>query len=165
MVNLDHIDENWVLTLSPNRSANWAQTKRLIAVMAFMVLMIALAWTFIGAWLILPFAGIEVGLLWYISYRVSLFTYQQQVITISKDIIKLQAGTYQPRKNWRFIRKQTYLGIVEASTQFDCIQLRFIDDTQQVVFGEFLNQSDRLIALAHLKAVPIQVLNDKWWQA
>ncbi len=165
MVNLNNTNESWVLTLSPNRSANWAQTKLLIAVVAFMVLMIALAWAFVGAWLILPFAGIEVGLLWYISYRVSLFTYQQQVITISEGIIKLQAGTYRPRKSWRFIRQQTYVGLVEASGQFDCIQLRFVDDTQQVVFGEFLNQSDRLIVLAHLKAVPIQVLNDKWWHA
>ncbi|MEI8650649.1 hypothetical protein P4S73_26595 [Paraglaciecola sp. Hal342] len=70
----------------------------------------------------------------------------------------MQAGAYRPRESWRFIRRQTYVGLVEASGQFDCIQLRFVDDTQQVVFGEFLNQSDRLIVLAHLKAVPIQVL-------
>ena len=165
MVSLRETQECWVLTLSPNRSANWAQTKRLISAMALIVMSIALAWTFVGAWLVLPFAGIEVGLLWFISYRVSLFTYQQQVITISKTDIKLQAGIYRPRKSWLFKRHQTYLGLIEADSKYDCIQLRFVDDTRHVTFGEFLNQSDRMLALAHLKALPIQVLSDKWWQA
>ncbi|QHJ10993.1 hypothetical protein FX988_01215 [Paraglaciecola mesophila] len=165
MVKLTKTAECWVLTLTPNRSANWAQTKRLISVIAFMVMTIGLAWALVGAWLILPFAGIEVGLLWVIFYRVSLFTYQQQVITISKDSIKLQAGTYRPRKNWLFSREQTYLGLIEADSKYDCVQLRFIDDKQHVAFGEFLSQSDRLIALAHLKSVPLQVVSNKWWHA
>ena len=95
MVKLHHTGERWVLTLSPNRSANWVQTKLLITTMAFFVLIIALAWTLVGAWLVLPFAGIEVALLWFIAYKVSLYTYQQQVITITATSIELQLGTYR----------------------------------------------------------------------
>ena len=165
MVKLVRTDQNWVLTLSPNRSANWAQTKLLISIMASLVLIISIAWAFIGAWLVLPFAGIEVGLLWFISYRVSLYTYQQQVITITDSSIKLQSGTYRPQKNWSFERNHTHVALIEAQGAFDCMQMSLIDDSRRIVFGEFLNQADRIIALKYLKAAPVTVLSDKWWQA
>ncbi|MEH6709872.1 MAG: DUF2244 domain-containing protein [Paraglaciecola polaris] len=165
MVKLHHTGERWVLTLSPNRSANWVQTKLLITTMAFFVLIIALAWTLVGAWLVLPFAGIEVALLWFIAYKVSLYTYQQQVITITATSIELQLGTYRPQKSWTFNKSDTYIALVEAKNAFECIQLRFIDGSRQIIFAEFLNQADRKVALEYLKAVPIRVLSDKWWHA
>ncbi|WP_166423298.1 DUF2244 domain-containing protein [Paraglaciecola sp. 20A4] len=165
MVKLDQSDHHWVLTLSPNRSANWAQTKLLVSIVASLVLIISIAWAFIGAWFVLPFAGIEVGLLWFISYRVSLYTYQQQVITITDASIKLQSGTYRPQKDWVFDRNYTHVALIEAQGSFDCIQMSLIDDTRRVVFGEFLNQADRIIALKYIKALPVTVLSDKWWQA
>ncbi|MEI8650648.1 DUF2244 domain-containing protein [Paraglaciecola sp. Hal342] len=64
--------------------------------------MIALARAFVGAWLILPFAGIEVGWLWYISYRVSLFTYQQQVIATSEGIMTGASGCVSATRELAF---------------------------------------------------------------
>ena len=85
MVNVDQQSSpDTVIRLLPNRSATWANTKLLMAAMIFFVMVIALAWAFVGAWVILPFAGFEVGLFALLMYKVSRFTYSKQIITINK---------------------------------------------------------------------------------
>ena len=82
MVKLKHKHESVILTLQPNRSANWQQNKIIIMVMAAFVMSIAIAWSAVGVWIVLPFAGFEVGLLAFLMHRVSYSTYQKQ-ITVS----------------------------------------------------------------------------------
>ncbi|MEL7289923.1 MAG: DUF2244 domain-containing protein, partial [Pseudomonadota bacterium] len=63
MVEVSTFEHQVQLHLSPNRSATWQQTKHLIAAFALFISSIAIAWSLAGAWVILPFAGLEVGLL------------------------------------------------------------------------------------------------------
>ena len=58
-----------VIKLSPNQSASWRETKIVITIMVLLVMSIAIGWTMAGAWIILPFAGLEVGLFAYFMYR------------------------------------------------------------------------------------------------
>lgn len=87
MVEVSTFEQQVQLHLSPNRSATWQQTKYLIAVFALFISTIAIAWAIVGAWVILPFAGAEVGLLAFIMYMVSKATYQWQTLLISQQSI------------------------------------------------------------------------------
>lgn len=68
-----------IITLSPNQSASWKETKTMITCMVILVMVIALGWTLSGAWIILPFAGLEVGLFAYFMYRVCKQGFAQQI--------------------------------------------------------------------------------------
>jgi Flp pilus assembly protein TadB len=75
MVKLKRKHDSVILPLQPNRSANWRQNKLIIIVIVAFVMITSIAWSVMGAWVILPFAGFEVGLLAFLMYRVSYSTW------------------------------------------------------------------------------------------
>ena len=164
MVSLETRSGGATLTLKPNRSASWAETKWLIAIMAAFVFTIAIAWSFVGAWVILPFAGLEVGLLALLMYKVSYATYQRQIIEIETHRITIETGVYRPHTRIEFDRADTHLDVVEANTSFEIPTLKLVSQNRQVVIGEFLNRDDRLKARESLKQIGIPVCSDKWWR-
>jgi uncharacterized membrane protein len=152
-----------VVTLSPNRSANWAQTKILITIIGVFVLCIALAWTAMGVWVILPFAGLEVSLLAFLMYRGSYSTYRKQVITISQDTLKFEAGVYRPSSNYQFSLQDLSLNVIEPNLPFDFSKLCFKDPQHSLEFGQFLNQEDRQLVIDYLQQAGVYIQRDKWW--
>ncbi|WP_026375226.1 DUF2244 domain-containing protein [Aestuariibacter salexigens] len=164
MVSLQQRSDGAVITLMPNRSASWKQTKWLISAMAFFVFSIAIAWSFVGAWVVLPFAGFEVGLLALLMYRVSYATYQQQIIAIDDSNISIETGVYRPHTRIKMDRHVTHLDVIEANTVFEIPALTLVNPRQQVIIGEFLNREDRLKTRALLKQVGIPVCSDQWWR-
>jgi uncharacterized membrane protein len=163
MVNAHTQAHKSVITLSPNRSANWSQTKKLILAIGVLVMLIAIAWGFAGAWMILPFAGFEVGLLAFLLYRVSYSTYQKQIISIDSETVTFEAGVYFPKRSHSFARYDTKLAIIEADGAFDVTIIRLGDHNAVVELGHFLNQDDREIALQYLKDAGLRVHSNKWW--
>ncbi len=139
------------LVLTPNRSANWAQTKHLLYVLAGTSMGIATAWSFVGAWVILPFAGFEVGLLAFLMHRVCFATYQQQVIRIREDDVFIQLGVYKPARGWRLNKANTRLIVTEPNHIDDPIGLSLRDDKHTVELGTFLNIDDKQCVLDELK--------------
>ena len=81
-----------VIKLSPNQSASWRETKIVISIMVLLVISIAIGWTMAGAWIILPFAGLEVGLFAYFMYRICRQGFAQQIITITADQVLIESG-------------------------------------------------------------------------
>jgi uncharacterized membrane protein len=153
------------IVLSPNRSASWAQTKGLLLLMAIVVIGIAIVWSFVGAWLILPFAGLEVGLLALFMYLGSYASYQQQVITLDDTQIRVQMGVHYPKYNASLDRSRTYLAIIEAETEYELMQLCLQDDKQQIPVGQFLNQQERLLARDTLQKEGLLPVSNHWWRA
>lgn len=166
MVKLQQLPRKTVLTLSPNRSANWHQNKILLLVISTVVMIIALAWSYKGAWLVLPFAGCEIALLSYFMYRVSYNSYQKQVITLTPHILILQAGTYYPRQQWIFKRPEIHITIIEAQpdNEFATTQLNLHSEQLVIELGTFLNQQDRKLALRYLQQQGLRVYSNKWWR-
>lgn len=133
--------------------------------MATVILIIALAWSLVGAWVVLPFAGFEICLLTYLMYRVSYASYQKQIITITTHTLVLQMGTYYPQQQWVFKRQNMHLSIIEAQAdnEFSTTELRLHDEQIMVEIGNFLNQHDRKLALVYLQQQGLRVQSNKWW--
>ena len=89
MVSVKHQPHYSLISLQPNRSADWVHNKWLMAGMAGVALIIATMWAFFGIWIVFPFAGIEVGLLCYLLYRVSHNTYRTQTLSFEKDYVHI----------------------------------------------------------------------------
>ena len=165
MVKLKHTHDSLILTLQPNRSANWRQNKIIIMLMAAFVMIIAIAWAVVGVWIILPFAGFEVGLLAFLMYRVSYSTYQKQIITIHPDTVIFQAGVYYPKRIYSFNKDKLSVKTIEAKSEFEQTKINLDDGQQTITIGQFLNQPDRVITLAHLENAKLHIQINKWWKS
>ena len=159
---------NTVITLLPNRSASWANTKFLMAAMACFVMAISIAWAFVGAWLILPFAGFEVGLLAYIMYLVCHSTYRTEIIEISSDALEIHRGKLplnKYRESYKFSLAEVQVDITETDNDWYLPDIRIVSDTQSLSIGSFLNLDDRKKLLSQLRKLGLPNRRTHWWKS
>ena len=104
---------------------------------------IALFWALQGAWMILPFAGLEIALLAYLSLRVCSNSYNKQVIHINEAQIQIEWGYMYPKKHWQFQREQAQFVIHRAKHSLSPDHVELCDKTQPPLrLGEALNRED-----------------------
>ena len=146
-----------IITLLPNRSASWAQTRLFMLLLAGTTLAVGLLWAIAGAWMVLPFSGIEATLACYIIYRVCQRTYQRQVVTCRDDSIVVENGARFPQRRWQFSRANSKLVVTEPHNPMDIAELSIFDQSNRVELGTFLNQTDKQEALDELRRAGLQV--------
>lgn len=164
MVTTQHEPQQVTIILQPNRSASWQETKLLILFMSAVVFIIAVGWSLVGAWVILPFAGLEAGLLAFFLHKVCLRTYEQQVITIGQQYIKVEAGGKTPQTGGTLPREHTHLAIIEPGHSYDSPKLFLTDDEQRIRVGAFLNKQDCQNAIEQVRGAGIMTCSDQWWR-
>lgn len=164
MVTTQTIDTKTTIILRPNRSATWQEVKWVMAVISIFVLAVAIAWSFVGAWFVLPFAGLEVGLFAYFMYRVCLNCHEKQVITIVDNTITVESGIKTPSFHWEFSRPDTHLAVTQPETEFDKHHLVLSDEVMSIQLGKFLNRQDCILARHCLKQAGLMEVSNKWWK-
>lgn len=165
MVVTTHDEDNIVITLSPNRSATWQQTKWVIAIMGAVIFIIATAWTFVGAWVVLPFAGLELGLFAYLMYRVSRFTYSQQIIKINSQNVTVKFGYRKPKLQAKFPRNDIDVFYSESDNNWELPKITLCNKGQKLLIGEFLNLEDRVILRDDLQHAGFVICRNQWWRS
>tara|TARA_R110002110_G_scaffold376446_1_gene586262 strand:- start:12526 stop:13029 length:504 start_codon:yes stop_codon:yes gene_type:complete len=150
-------DQATIITLLPNRSASWAQTRFMLIFICGMTLAIGVFWAFAGAWVILPFSGIEAALVAFLMYKVSLSTYQRQVITFSPGKVLIQHGRHFPKRSWHMDRESTFLRLTHPRHPYAPLGIDISDGKQDIELGSFLNKQDKEQALSQLKSAGLFV--------
>ena len=149
-----------VLLVRPNRSMNWQQNRWLIAVLGGFTLVIALFWTVAGAWVILPFAGIEVAALYLGLHYVSWKLHLRQVVRIDTEVITVDEGHNFPRRHWRLEREQAAIAIVAAQHPWDAPGIVLYDRSQQIELGSFLNKEEAGQLIEELREAGLRVRSE-----
>lgn len=160
MVKVQHLPGSIQIILRPNRSMTWRQTLLVMTVFGSFCLSIAIIWAFVGAWMILPFAGLEVGLLVFVMYLVSRSTYQKQQLLINEQFISFQSGKSKEHLNILFQRQTLGLLTYEVYHPEDVKELYLVDGHLKQRIGEFLNLEDQkqlLEQLAQLSIYPKEI--------
>lgn len=85
-------DSIYRILLRPNRSTDWKTSLLFISVIAFTCLTIGIGFALAGATMILPFAGLEIIFVATCVYLVMKNTYKQEVITLTKEKLKIEKG-------------------------------------------------------------------------
>ncbi len=160
MVEVSTFEHNVQLHLTPNRSATWQQTKRLILVFALFISSIAIAWSLVGVWVILPFAGLEVGLLALIMYLASKSTYEWETVAVSHRNISVRCSNGALLV---FSRQGTSLYFIEDLGKQRLPRILLKSDFQQFELGAFLNAEDKQRLHLGLKKAGVMVCTKKWW--
>ena len=82
-------DGKTIISLEPNRSATWLQTRNMILALTGFMLLIGVGWLIAGVWMILPFVFLDICVFSYFFYRVCRETYRRQLIVIDKSKVIL----------------------------------------------------------------------------
>jgi uncharacterized membrane protein len=150
MVKIKHLPGSLQITLLPNRSLTWRQTLLVMCVFGGFCLSIAIIWAFVGAWLILPFAGIEVGLLVLVMYLVSKSTYDKQILLINEEFLSFQIGRGKRNEQTLFNRANVRLITYEVNHPEDVKELYLVETKSKKRIGEFLNLDDQYQLISQL---------------
>ena len=144
MVSSSRTATRLMIIARPNQSATLNTNVQVLLALSIPVLGIAVVFALLGAWLILPFAGLELLALAAALYRVKWQQQYRQVITVSADSVWIDKGHHTLCQHWQFSRHSTGLTITTEHHPWDGPQLCVHDRNESVTLGEFLNREDSL---------------------
>ncbi len=131
------------ILIRPNQSISWKSSLVFIFVIAFTCLSIGLGFAFVGATLILPFAGLEVIFVGVCVYLVVNKTSQQEVITLSKEKLKIEKGAYKINQVWEYIRLWSYISVERPKHPWYPAHIVVTSKGERVPLGDFLNEQEK----------------------
>ena len=134
---------NYLISLSPNSSLEGIS--RIIVLISITLVCggIALMFFFFGAFMILPFAGIELTILFIAFYLSFKWSSKKEKIYISNEIVKIEKGTNKLEYQWEEFRTFTSFNIQKDKDKF--MRLSFRSKGENVYVGDFLNEEDKKV--------------------
>jgi uncharacterized membrane protein len=164
MVKLEGHKSTVTILLTPNRSLTWAEAKWIIALMVAVVMIIAIAWTFVGAWVVLPFAGLEVGLFALLMYKVTRSTYLKQIVTFTDQLITIEMGIDRRQSLESLPRLGTDIYYSETDRNWHTPKITLHNGIKRVQIGQFLNADDMVVLRNELEKLGFPICREHWWR-
>ena len=149
-------NSNYLISLSPNSSLVGIYRIIFLASITFVCGGIAITFYFVGASLILPFAGIELTVLFIAFYLSFKWSSKKEKIYISQETVKIEKVTNRAEYLWEEFRTFTSFQIKKEKDK--TLRLSFKSKGQDVYFGDFLNEDDKNLLKDSIKDI-IEELN------
>lgn len=137
-----------VLDAKRNRSLSDAELRQSFTFVAFVSLLIAVAWSAMGAWLIMPFVGLELGAL-YLAFRGwsrRADDYERVVIDGDRLLVECKTGgsvrRFDANRHWTQV-------VVRSGLRGRQVSLR--SHGREIEFGKFLSEGARIEAARKLR--------------
>ena len=161
MVTVEKVnDSQYLISLSPNSSLVGIYRIIFLSSITLVCGGIGVIFYFLGAALILPFAGLELSILFIAFYLSFKWSSKREKIYISEDIVKVERGVNKAEYSWKEFRTFTYFKIKKEKDK--TIRLSFRSKGQDIVIGEFLNEDDKKILRDEITSI-IESLNLKMY--
>ena len=159
MVTVEKVnDSDYLISLSPNSSLVGIYRIIFLASITLVCGGIGVIFYFLGAALILPFAGLELSILFVAFYLSFKWSSKKEKIYISQEIVKVERGINKAEYSWKEFRTFTYFKIKKEKDK--TIRLSFRSKGEDIFIGEFLNEDDKKILKDEITSI-IESLNLK----
>ena len=138
------------ITVMPNNSLSVKNTIRLVMGLAIMSMLVGVGFALAGAWMVLPFAGLEIVAIAYAFYIIHLHSADFESITILDDDVIVEKNGYKTSSIAKF---QRYWARVSVRKQSNGKEALFIGSHgKEVEFGKrFINDEQRALLASQLK--------------
>ena len=136
-------DSEYLISLRPNSSLVGINRIIFLSSITLVCGGIGLIFYFFGAVLILPFAGLELMIVFtafYLSFR---WSSKKEKIYISQEIVKIEKGINKAEYLWEEFRTFTSFQIKRDKDK--SLRLSFISKGEDVFVGDFLNEDDKIL--------------------
>ncbi|MFP3874001.1 MAG: DUF2244 domain-containing protein [Thiohalophilus sp.] len=154
MLQVEH-DTHWnrgCIIARPHPPSSWRANLWLVGGAAALCLSFAIGFALAGAWLILPFAGLEIAALFSLLYYVSLKTRVQEVIRFVDNEVLVQRGRREPAVEWHCQRFWCRLRVDAPPHPWYSSQIRLRCQDRELELGRFLSDRDKRALARHLNA-------------
>ena len=151
-------DSDYLISLSPNSSLVGIYRIIFLASITLVCGGIGIIFYFFGAALILPFAGLELIILFIAFYLSFKWSSNKEKIYLSQDIVKVEKGVNKAEYTWKEFRTFTYFNIKKDRDK--SVRLSFRSKGKDIYIGDFLNEDDKKILKDEIKSI-IEDLNFK----
>lgn len=131
------------IILRPNRSLSWRGTKLFFLGMCVLLGAVGSVFTWLGFWLVLPFAGLELLLLGSGLYLVARSGDQREVISIDAESVCIEKGRRHPEQRWVMVRLWARVVLERCPRQWYPSRLLIRSHGRAVEVGRFLNEDER----------------------
>ena len=144
------------ILLKPNSSLTGSTRVLFLGSIFLICSIIGIGFFLVGGVMILPFAGLEIILV-YLAFRLSFnWSSQKQIIILSKEHVEVRIDGLKEYFTWKEFRSfATFNVIKNNSVDHD---LSFRSKGKEVIVGSFLNEEDKSILKDEISRI-IQKLN------
>ena len=136
-------NSDYLISVTPNSSLIGVYRFIFLASITLVCLGIGTIFYFVGAALILPFAGLELSILLFAFYLSFRWSSKKEKIYISQDIVRIEKGTKKAEYSWEEFRTFTTFQIKKNKDKTS--RLSFRSKGKDVYVGDFLNEDDKSI--------------------
>ncbi|PAV25827.1 hypothetical protein CF392_09260 [Tamilnaduibacter salinus] len=145
------------LLLTPNRSLSWHGNVRVWLALVALSMIVVSGMSLAGAWLVLPFAGLELAALAAALYVTARHCQQKEVLTLSADTIRLEKGIDRKDSEWEWPRQTARIDIHTPRHPWTTPKLSLRHHTRDVSLAPFLNHEDVTILIGILEEQGVQL--------
>lgn len=139
----DYNKSNFRFVIQPNCSLSWTGALTCFAGISLVALTIAAMFALKGAWMVLPFAGLEIAGLAVGLYLTACKNAEREVITIMDDVVRIETGRYHPRQMQELPRAWARVELIENASSWYPSRLTIRSAGQVVEIGAKLNDEER----------------------
>lgn len=134
---------NGHIILRPNLSASWRANLIIISLFSAVCIGIALFFLSIGAYLVLPFAGLEILVLFVITYLFYRDNSHQEVISFTEQKVIIEKGRINPKEGWQCERAWAQARLIPSSHPWYPSKLGIQSHANFIEIGRFLCEEER----------------------
>ena len=131
------------IVLQPNRSISWSLLLRFYVLTCFVSFSIAIIFSVLGYWMVLPFSGLEMLLLGLGLYVTCRKTHRQEVISVDGAQIRIEKGCDAVEERYEFDLNWVQMRSEEQPGWRKSITLSLGSHGQFVEIGSFLNVHEK----------------------
>lgn len=138
------------ILLEPNRSANWKINLSFIGFLSLICAVISAYMWSLGAWLVTPFFGLEILLLFFATYIFYHRNSYREVIKFSREAVIIEKGRHYAEQDWQLQRAWTSVKVTNSNHKMYLPTVYLTSHGRSIEIGEFLNGEDKHILLGKL---------------
>ena len=131
----------WVIR--PHRALTWPEAKRWLYLLSLLPASSGVLFLAYGAPLVLPFAGLEIGLLWAAFYYVIYTGQWREVVRLQGEQLIIEKGRERPLETYRFERHWVRVELRGAPYRGYPNRLCLTSHGREVYLGHFLTDGER----------------------
>lgn len=136
-------DHNRRFVIRPNQSLSWGEAKLFFLGICLVSLTIAVAFTLIGFWPILPMAGAELIALGVALYLCAVRGQRVEVISVYGDSIVVEKGRQEPDRQWSVQRTWVQIKLLRSAFRWYPSRLVIRSYGRDIEVGCFLTEQER----------------------
>ncbi|MEX1669960.1 DUF2244 domain-containing protein [Zhongshania guokunii] len=151
MIDVRNKEQGSEIILRPNCSADWPENRRIIQTVMVFNGLLGLCFAANGAWLLLPFMGIEVLLLWLVLGKVFRKLQIQHIVSLDPQNLSIDVGHQRCERHWQWPRQTSFVLVTVLPHPWDPLQISISHCGESVSIGDFLNKDDSRELLSALR--------------